>query len=133
MSGLRETCAEFIAAHASQAESGNDCHAIAYMEQTRTGLAMGRLLGTPMSVPHERVVRAIAVALDDERRQTQRQMIAALYWRAGEHRAESERATHAAPECMETASGVLEYALREHRNHMTMWCVAQNMEAACPR
>lgn len=65
--------------------------------------------------------------------QTQRRMIAALYWRAGEHRAESERATHAAPECMETASGVLEYALSEHRNHMTMWCVAQNMEAACPR
>ena len=130
MSGLRETCAEFIAARASQAESGNDYHAIAYMEQTRTGLAMGRLLGTPMSVPHDRVVRAIAVALDDERRQTQRRMIAALYWRAGEHQAESERATHAAPECMETASSVLEYALREHRSHMVVWGVADAMEAA---
>lgn len=72
-------------------------------------------------------------ALWQERRQTQRRMIAALYWRAGEHRAESERATHAAPECLATASGVLEYALREHRNHMAVWGVADAMEAACPR
>ena len=97
MSGLRETCAEFIAARASQAESGNDCHVIAYMEQTRTGLAMGRLLGTPMSVPHDRVVRAIAVALDDERRQTQRRMIAALYWRAGAIRLACHTHPYASP------------------------------------
>lgn len=121
MSGLRETCAEFIAAHASQAESGNDCHAIAYMEQTRTGLAMGRLLGTPMSVPHERVVRAIAVALDDERRQTQRRMIAALYWRAGV-------AAHLAD---------VSCVFGEQRGYTSMRnaliFAARAMEAACPR
>ncbi len=126
MSGLRETCAEFIAARASQAESGNDCHAIAiaYMEQTRTGLAMGRLLGTPMSVPHERVVRAIAVALDDERRQTQRRMIAALYWRAGTTMVLAERAEKA---------GNGPRAERLINDGAGTWNAARAMEAACPR
>mgnify|MGYP007100074784 CR=1 FL=1 len=132
MSGLRETCAEFIAARASQAESGNDlgawvrddCHVIAYMEQTRTGLAMGRLLGTPMSVPHERVVRAIAVALDDERRQTQRQMIAALYWRAGATMVLAERAEKA---------GNGPRAERLINDGAGTWNAARAMEAACPR
>ena len=124
MSGLRETCAEFIAARASQAESGNDYHAIAYMEQTRTGLAMGRLLGTPMSVPHDRVVRAIAVALDDERRQTQRRMIAALYWRAGATMVLAERAEKA---------GNGPRAERLINAGAGTWNAARAMEAACPR
>ena len=118
MSSLRQACAEFIA---SRTESGNDCHVIAYMEQTRTGLAMGRLLGTPMSVPHERVVRAIAVALDDERRQTQRRMIAALYWRAGV-------AAHLAD---------VSCVFGEQRGYTSMRnaliFAARAMEAACPR
>lgn len=122
MSGLRETCAEFIAARASQAESGNDCHVIAYMEQTRTGLAMGRLLGTPMSVPHDRVVRAIAVALDDERRQTQRQMIAALYWRAGHYEIESRRPLQ-----------TIHMEARMRGAAFAMERTARSMEAACPR
>lgn len=124
MSGLRETCAEFIAARASQAESGDDYHAIAYMEQTRTGLAMGRLLGTPMSVPHERVVRAIAVALDDERRQTQRRMIAALYWRVGATMVLAERADE---------RGIHARANRLCMAAGGMYSAAKAMEDACAR
>ena len=69
MSGMRKIC---------QVVS-NPCHPSEEWFAYRDALAV-------VLPPREPVEAALQVleALDDERRQTQRRMIAALYWRAGE-------------------------------------------------
>ena len=70
-------------------------------------------------------LRAQAVA-----RQTQRQVIAAMYWRAGAHMAESDRARVSAGSeaCGYIALTGMRYALEEHDRGMECWHVASEME-----
>ena len=72
----------------------------------------------------EREIQVLEQKARDERRQTQRQMIAALYWRAGATMVLAERAEKA---------GNGPRAERLINDGAGTWNAARAMEAACPR
>ena len=71
-----------------------------------------------------RLRHAVSEAAETERRQTQRRMIAALYWRAGATMVLAERAEKA---------GNGPRAERLINDGAGTWNAARAMEAACPR
>ena len=69
-----------------------------------------------------------------ELRQTQRRMIAALYWRAGEARCEGERALrYMVSDALAFAETHTAYIMRNRAEWLSLAQTARAMEAACPR
>lgn len=84
-----------------------------------------RSLGLSNLTASREVASGFSEALDDERRQTQRRMIAALYWRAGEYALEATTETHdTLREVYEDHANMYRFAAADLR---------RVMEAACPR
>lgn len=80
----------------------------------------------------EQVAAGITEALDDERRQTQRRMIAALYWLAGACFLQSDMARARAGAEVYGALAVtpMRYSLEQHSCGMAHWSAANAMERA---
>lgn len=70
----------------------------------------------------EREIQVLEQKARDERRQTQRRMIAALYWRAGHYEIESRRPLQ-----------TIHMEARMRGAAFAMERTARSMEAACPR
>lgn len=74
----------------------------------------------------------VVAALDDERRQTQRRMIAALYWLAGACFLQSDMARSRAGAEVYGALALtpMRYSLEQHSCGMAHWSAANAMERA---